>query len=223
MVQLALSGWTKDSSSIVSLAKSQDPAKLLRGSPSASVLKGYKKQRDLIIKNLNSAAVGGISWNTGPESSLYMTRPLSRGSIKISSTDILKDPLIDFGAATDPTDIEMLLAIYLKNREIMSAPDVAVLDPIETAPAPGITKKEDIIAAIKSSLTPSNAHQCCTAAMMSRGDGGVVDSKNRVYGTTGLSVVDASVWPYNVAGGPQASVYAGAEKAADLIKARHRL
>ncbi|PSN67054.1 choline dehydrogenase-like protein [Corynespora cassiicola Philippines] len=223
MVQLALSGWTKDSSSIVSLAKSQDPAKLLGDSPSASVLKGYKKQRDLIIKNLNSAAVGGISWNTGPESSLYMTRPLSRGSIKISSTDILKDPLIDFGAATDPTDIEMLLAIYLKNREIMSAPDVAVLGPIETAPAPGITKKEEIIAAIKSSLTPSNAHQCCTAAMMSRGDGGVVDSKNRVYGTTGLSVVDASVWPYNVAGGPQASVYAGAEKAADLIKARHRL
>ena len=58
---------------------------------------------------------------------------------------------------------------------------------------------------------------------MSREDGGIVDFQNRVYGTNRLSVVDASIWPLVVGGGPQASVYAGAEKAADVIKARHNL
>ena len=52
----------------------------------------------------------------------------------------------------------------------------------------------------------------CTAAMMAREDGGVVDAQNLVYGTERLSIVDASVWPLVVASGPQASVYAMAEK-----------
>lgn len=141
-----------------------------------------------------------------------MTRPLSRGSVKINSTSILTDPLIDFGAITDPTDLEMLLAIYLKNRELMATPDLAVLGPVETSPAPGITNLEEIRAALKAALQPSNAHECCTNVMMEREDGGVVDPRNSVYGTERLSVVDASVWPFVVAGGPQASVYAGAEK-----------
>lgn len=220
MIQLPLNQYTSTSSSIISLAKSQDPAKLLGGSPNAAVLSGFKKQRDIIIRNLNTADVGGISWNTGPETSIYMTKPLSRGSVKISSSSIRDDPLIDFGAITDPTDLEMLLAIYLKNRDIMATPDLKVLGPIETAPAPGVTDKEAIKSAIKATLQPSNAHMCCTNAMMKKTDGGVVDPQHRVYGTTGLSVVDASTWPFIVAGGPQASVYAGAEKAADVIKKR---
>jgi choline dehydrogenase-like flavoprotein len=161
---------------------------------------------------LNKGAVGDISWNTGPETSIYMTRPLSRGSVKINSTSILTDPLIDFGAITDPTDLEMLLAIYLRNRDLMNSPDLAVLGPIETSPAPGVTDKEAIKELLKAKLQPSNAHECCTNAMLKREDGGVVDPENKVYGTTGLSVVDASVWPFVVGGGPQASVYAGAEK-----------
>lgn len=152
-----------------------------------------------------------------------MTRPFSRGSVKVNSTSILVAPLIDYGALTDSTDLEILYAIYMKNRELMTTPNIFVLGPIETAPAPGVNDAKEIKTAIKKALTPSNAHQCCTAAMMSREDGGVVDPQNRVYGTQRLSVVDASIWPLVVGGGPQASVYAGAEKAADMIKVRHGL
>ncbi|KAF1954478.1 choline dehydrogenase-like protein [Byssothecium circinans] len=219
IVQLPLSNWTNNSASIISLAKSQDAAQLLGGNPDPGVLSGFKRQREIIISNLNNTAVGDISWNTGPETSIYMTRPLSRGSVKINSTDIFTDPLIDFGAVTDPTDLEMLLAIYLRNRELMATPDLAVLGPVETAPAGGLSDHGAIKEALRKALTPSNAHQCCTAPMMKREYGGVVDDMNRVYGTTGLSIVDASVWPIIVAGGPQASVYAMAEKAADMIKA----
>ena len=45
----------------------------------------------------------------------------------------------------------------------------------------------------------------------------VVDSHARVYGVTGLRVVDASAFPFLPPGHPQSSVYALAEKIADDI------
>lgn len=56
--------------------------------------------------------------------------------------------------------------------------------------------------------------------MMPRELGGCVGSDLLVYGTRGLSVVDASVMPLIPGAHLQATVYAVAEKAADLIKAR---
>jgi choline dehydrogenase len=191
MIQLALSNWTNNSASIVSQAKAIDPTTVLNN-VDPTVLSGYEKQRTVIMKDINTEGVGGLSWNTGPETSIYMTRPLSRGSIKINSTSILTDPLIDYGALTDPTDLSMLYAIYMKNRELMSTLDIAVLGPIETSPAPDTDDEAEIKEAIKRALQPSNAHQCCTAAMMKR--------------------EDASTFPLVPGGGPQASVYAWAEK-----------
>ncbi|KAL1794907.1 hypothetical protein ACET3X_006723 [Alternaria dauci] len=223
IIQLPLSNWTNASVPILSKAASIYPADILGKDVDPSIVAGYEKQRAVIIKSINKEAVGGLSWNAGPETSIYMTRPLSRGSIKIQSANILDAPLLDYGAITDPTDLDMLYAIYMKNRELMATSDLAILGHIETAPAPGIIDEKDIKESIKAAVQPSNAHQCCTAAMMARKDGGVVDPQNRIYGTLGISVVDASTWPLVAGGGPQASVYAGAEKAADMIKERHGL
>lgn len=41
---------------------------------------------------------------------------------------------------------------------------------------------------------------------------GVVDSSLRVYGTTNVRVVDASIFPLHIAANTQATVYAVAEK-----------
>lgn len=50
--------------------------------------------------------------------------------------------------------------------------------------------------------------------------GGCVSDELLVYGVQGLSVVDASILPLIPAAHLQATMYAVAEKAADLIKKR---
>ena len=56
--------------------------------------------------------------------------------------------------------------------------------------------------------------------MLPREDGGVVDSKLKVYGTTNLRIVDASIFPLEPRGNIQATVFAVAEKAADIIRGK---
>jgi choline dehydrogenase-like flavoprotein len=55
--------------------------------------------------------------------------------------------------------------------------------------------------------------------MLPKEVGGVVDETLKVYGTTNVRVVDSSVMPLQICGHLQATVYAVAERAADLIKA----
>lgn len=57
-------------------------------------------------------------------------------------------------------------------------------------------------------------HPCGTCSM-----GQVVDGQLKVKGVSGLRVADASVFPNHVSGNICSSVYAVAEKAADIIKA----
>lgn len=53
--------------------------------------------------------------------------------------------------------------------------------------------------------------------MMKRELGGVVDEELKVYGVKGLRVVDASVLPIIPRGNILTTVYAVAEKAADVL------
>ncbi|KAL7655405.1 hypothetical protein ACMYSQ_007359 [Aspergillus niger] len=62
-------------------------------------------------------------------------------------------------------------------------------------------------------------HLSGTAAMLPQEKGGVVDENLRVYGTTNLRVCDASIFPLIPAANPMSTVYAVAERAADIIKA----
>ena len=50
----------------------------------------------------------------------------------------------------------------------------------------------------------------------------IVDDRLRVHDTEGLRVVDASVMPSVISGGPNATAITIAEKAADFIKSDRR-
>ena len=69
--------------------------------------------------------------------------------------------------------------------------------------------------------TLSIYHPVGTAALLPERDGGVVDTKLRVYGVKGLRVVDASIIPLLPSAHIQTLVYGIAEKAAELIIADH--
>ncbi|KAK4506586.1 hypothetical protein PRZ48_000318 [Zasmidium cellare] len=60
-------------------------------------------------------------------------------------------------------------------------------------------------------------HPVGSCAMLPREWGGVVDGDLRVYGTGNVRVVDASVVPFQLGGHPTSTVYALAERAAELI------
>ena len=115
----------------------------------------------------------------------------------------------------------MLLCVRTlqRARAFMSADAVAPLLPVEVAPGAEVESDAGIEEALRNSmLRPSLDHPVGTAAMMPREHGGVVDTGLRVYGVEGVWVVDASMMPLLPAAHTQATVYAVAEYAADLIK-----
>lgn len=56
--------------------------------------------------------------------------------------------------------------------------------------------------------------------MLPREDNGVVDAELKVYGVSGLRVVDASIMPLLITGHIQTAVYGIAEMAAEMITAQ---
>jgi choline dehydrogenase-like flavoprotein len=66
--------------------------------------------------------------------------------------------------------------------------------------------------------TITDWHPVGTCSMLPRSSGGVVDPTLKVYGTANVRVADASIFPLHISAHIQATVYAVAEKAADLIK-----
>ncbi|KAF5246817.1 hypothetical protein FANTH_6679 [Fusarium anthophilum] len=79
------------------------------------------------------------------------------------------------------------------------------------------TDHETLMKHVMEKIT-TERHPSGTAAMMPLDLGGVVDPELKVYGTCNLRIADASVMPLIPSAHLQASVYAIAEKAADMIK-----
>lgn len=143
---------------------------------------------------------------------------LSRGTIDISSASVTDPPLIDFAYLTHPAEIEIAIAGFKRLRDIMdNAGAITVGD--EYYPGRHVVQSdEQIHEFIKDNLAPV-WHAAGTCAMGKQGaEDAVVDNKCRVFGTEGLRIVDASVFPLLPPCHPQATIYALAEKIADEIK-----
>ena len=67
----------------------------------------------------------------------------------------------------------------------------------------------------------SHYHLTRTCATLPQALGGVVNDRLLVHGVSNLRIVDASIFPMIPQGNTQSSVYAVAEKAADIIKEDH--
>src|SRR3954452_21011191 len=88
-------------------------------------------------------------------------------------------------------------------------------DVAELVPGPSVATREQLRSFVRDQAW--GHHASCTAAIAPREQGGVLDSRFRVHGTTGLRVVDASVFPRIPGFFIACAVYMIGEKAADCI------
>lgn len=157
------------------------------------------------------------------------TRSLSRGSIHIASSSHTDHPIIDPAYFSHPLDLDMaarclIHALKLSNYEpLRSKLDLDASGNLKFHPATGTTKIPETLEEAKKLVaanTITEYHPIGTCAMLPKEKGGVVDSNLKVYGTTNVRVVDASIFPTHVQGNIVSLVYAVAEKGADLIKGK---
>ncbi|KAF6817051.1 choline dehydrogenase [Colletotrichum plurivorum] len=205
---------------------SQDPLQHLPHiySQSPELLAGYKRQLSVLTDQFLNPRAGVVEFTFGGAQNIPVSlqKPLSRGKITINTTnpDPSIAPLVDFNTLSHPIDAVILSRAVAKARQFMSAPSVRSLVAVEVLPGVGATSDSEIQEVMRREwLSSSFDHPVGTAAMMPREWGGVVDRNLRVYGVEGLWVVDASVMPVLPAAHTQATVYAVAEHAADIIKA----
>lgn len=217
---LPLPNITASYQSIINFAQSQSPANIYSSSSSASVLAGYKAQRDIILQMFagRDASVQETGFNGDIVMPITNVKPLSRGTVLAKSKSILTPPLIDFRALSDPTDLEVLIAALRLNRQMMASPAMQELGAVEVTPGANLQSDQELRDALRGLVVPTYSHPCCTTPMMKQEQGGVVDAYLNVWGTNRLRVVDASVMPMIPATHTSATVYAVAEKAADIIK-----
>jgi choline dehydrogenase-like flavoprotein len=223
---LSLQTVTDKWSQIVSTVKSQNCRSYL---PSvyddSSLLRGFYKQRDIIASLHASpdAAVAEFPMNPFGLAISALQRPLSRGTIMLNPSNKYGNPVIQFNSLENPVDRQILVEQVRWIRKHWASPALAKFSPVELTPGAQAQTDDEIIHDLvqQKALEASFAHMSGSCAMMPESYGGCVSSDLAVYGVKGLSIVDASIIPLIPATHLQATMYAVAEKAADLIKARN--
>ncbi|KAJ3517834.1 hypothetical protein NLJ89_g251 [Agrocybe chaxingu] len=201
----------------------QDVEAYLPKTYSAQQVKSFITQRDILLASfprLNNGVVEMI-FAGQPGTFIILMKPLSRGTTLLNTTDVYAEPIIDYNTNINPVDLDIMVSTIMLYRRWMSTKAMERLTPVETFPGLNVTTNEQIIASLKNTMQSGVGHSCCTAAMSPRELSGVVAPDLTVYGVIGLSIGDLSVVPIIPATHTCATVYAIAEKAADLIKARH--
>jgi choline dehydrogenase len=144
-----------------------------------------------------------------------LMQPFSRGSVRLSGPDAGTPPIIDPNYLGDERDLRTLIAALRLARRIG---DDSAYDPwreAEAAPGPA-TDDDKALGAFAKAAFQSYFHPVGTCAMGDT-DMSVVDSELRVHDISGLRVADASVMPSIPSGNTAATVYAIAERAAEMI------
>lgn len=146
-----------------------------------------------------------------------LVAPLSRGSVTIDSADPSHHPVINVAWLTDPADAEVAVAAFKRLRTIERHLSNITIGP-EYFPGYNVSTDAEILQFIRESVT-TVYHAAGTCKMGKPGDSmAVVDARGKVFGVSGLRVVDASIFPLLPPGHPQSTIYALAEKIADDIR-----
>jgi choline dehydrogenase len=148
-----------------------------------------------------------------------LERPKSRGRIRITGPNP-SDPLqIDTNFLSHPDDLKAAIACIELSREIGNS---AALKPFARHEVmPGNLKGADLEEYARNAAS-TYWHETCTSKM-GRDEMSVVDGNLKVYGIENLRIVDGSIMPRITTGNTMAPCIIIGERAAEILRAQHKL
>ncbi|WVQ79040.1 hypothetical protein IAT38_001132 [Cryptococcus sp. DSM 104549] len=160
--------------------------------------------------------------NGGLGVDLWGLLPFSRGKVEITSTNPFDYPSVDPRYFSAGVDMDVQVAGCRMARKIFQTAPLRGIVTEENAPGYDAVPEdgnggsdEDWKNWIQDGFA-SVHHPIATCSMMSEDLGGVVGSDLKVYGTSNLRIVDASVLPIQFSAHLSATLYGLAENAADM-------
>ena len=140
--------------------------------------------------------------------------PASRGYVHIENADPTKQPIIQPNYIGCEADVALIAAGLRWGDNVIQSQHLKSSVARRSFPDPSVNLQDlEQAKDVVRDAVIGEYHVCGSVAM-----GDALDSRLRVKGVEGLRVADASVFPNNVSGNIVSSVYAVAEKAADMIK-----
>ncbi|BGP30484.1 hypothetical protein JCM10296v2_002239 [Rhodotorula toruloides] len=170
----------------------------------------------------NTGTYGGYGDAVTVQIQAAIQHPLSRGTVKINSTSVFDKPLIDAGYLTHPADIQILRQAFKFARNVSQTAPFSDYVLNELSPGSAVQTDEEWETWIRG-VVSTEYHPAGTASMLPESEGGVVDNALRVYGLTGLRVIDFSIVPMSFSAHATAPAYGLAERAYDLLLSTPKL
>jgi choline dehydrogenase len=125
-----------------------------------------------------------------------LMKPVSRGSLRLRSSDPNATPVIDLGFFADSGDMPRVIHALRVARRLAKTPPLSDVAPRELFPGPQTTDATADLEAAIWTKAGTYFHPVGTCRMGPAADANaVVDSRGSVHGVKSLSVVDASIMP----------------------------
>jgi len=151
-----------------------------------------------------------------------VVRPLSRGTVRLTSSDPLVKPRVNPNYLGASADRDRLVQAVKLAREIFATRAFSEWVGPELMPGPEVGNSDEDLRAFVVGNADSYHHQA-GSCRMGLDELAVVDPELRVHGVEGLRIADASVMPAVPSGNCHAGIVMIAERAAHMIKSSHGL
>ena len=169
-------------------------------------------------RNLTAGLGMNFHDHPGVTISAYDCRPTSRGTIKLTGSEMADQPDIRFNYLSTDHDRRVAVDAMRFTRKLMAQPAVFPFKPEELKPGSSAGDDDTSLLEAFRELSTTIFHPVGTAKMGRRDDAtAVVDARLKVIGLEGLRVVDASVMPTVTSGNTNAPTMMIAEKASAMI------
>jgi choline dehydrogenase len=145
-----------------------------------------------------------------------VVRPLSRGWIKLASSNPLDKPLVNPNYLGVDADRDRLVQATKIARDIFDTKAFSSWVGDELLPGPDYKGNDKLDQFVRGSA--DSYHHQAGSCKMGLDDMAVVDPKLRVHGVDGLRVVDASIFPQVQSGNCHTGIVMAAERCADFVK-----